>query len=300
MNRFQKVYYHLLGTPQDQDQLVYNRLDQPDWGFESKVTEDGQYLVISVWEGTDKRNRFFYRPLEKGAYRAIADVNVNGGTASMHELQIIESREKIPDLQKRLEAVKNGTAKNELATARELEWSLNDEKRKLELAIGFRSWNAQPLENGVVELLRELESQYTFIGNTGSLFYMVSDLKARAARSSASMSPAPTAVNWKVIVPESEATLTAASVVGNHLVCQYLKDAASQGQGLRPRGQVHPRCRSPRYRHRRRLRGQIERLRDLLLLRQLHHPAHGLPLRRRHRQEHRLQAGQSRFRRREI
>jgi len=61
--RNQTLYYHRLGTTQAQDQLVYERPDQPDWGFGADVTEDGRYLVVSVWLGTDSRNRVYYQDL---------------------------------------------------------------------------------------------------------------------------------------------------------------------------------------------------------------------------------------------
>ncbi len=48
-NYFQKLYYHRLGTPQSEDLLVYHRPDQKEWGFAGGVTEDGDYLIISVW-----------------------------------------------------------------------------------------------------------------------------------------------------------------------------------------------------------------------------------------------------------
>lgn len=48
----QKIYYHRLGTPQDEDVLVYERPHQPDMGFGLEVTEDGRYLVISAAKGT--------------------------------------------------------------------------------------------------------------------------------------------------------------------------------------------------------------------------------------------------------
>ena len=63
VNKHQKVYFHALGTPQDRDPLVYARDDQPDWGFAPTVTEDGRYLVISQWEGTNRENRLFVRDL---------------------------------------------------------------------------------------------------------------------------------------------------------------------------------------------------------------------------------------------
>ena len=64
VNRFQKLYYHQLGTDQSEDKLIYERPDQPDWGFSGGVTEDGRYLVISVWLGTSPQNLLFYKDLE--------------------------------------------------------------------------------------------------------------------------------------------------------------------------------------------------------------------------------------------
>jgi len=69
VNRFQKLYYHRLGTEQGQDVLVYERPDQPDWGMNAAVTDDGRYAVLNVWLGTDRRNRVYYLDL-KDAKRA--------------------------------------------------------------------------------------------------------------------------------------------------------------------------------------------------------------------------------------
>ena len=64
-NFFQKLYFHKLGTPQDQDVLVYHETDESkkDWGFGGSVTEDGKYLMISVWKGTDPKNRVYVKDL---------------------------------------------------------------------------------------------------------------------------------------------------------------------------------------------------------------------------------------------
>ena len=64
MNRDQKLYYHRVGTTQAQDLLIYERSDQPEWGFSTNVTEDGRYAIVSVWQGTDERNRLYYMDLE--------------------------------------------------------------------------------------------------------------------------------------------------------------------------------------------------------------------------------------------
>ncbi len=66
VNRNQQLYFHAIGTPQDEDRLVYARPDEPDWGFEAHVTDDGRYLVISQWEGTEPKNRLFVKDLSQG------------------------------------------------------------------------------------------------------------------------------------------------------------------------------------------------------------------------------------------
>ncbi|MEO1998062.1 MAG: S9 family peptidase, partial [Planctomycetaceae bacterium] len=65
LNLNQSVYYHRIGTPQTQDRLVYKRPDHPDWGFGLDVTEDGRYLILTVWKGTDDKYRVLYRDLTR-------------------------------------------------------------------------------------------------------------------------------------------------------------------------------------------------------------------------------------------
>jgi prolyl oligopeptidase len=62
-NYFQKVFYHKLGTHQSEDKLVYDRKDHKDWGFGANVTDDGEYLILSVWQGTRRENQVFYQSL---------------------------------------------------------------------------------------------------------------------------------------------------------------------------------------------------------------------------------------------
>jgi prolyl oligopeptidase len=62
-NYYQKLYLHRLGTPQSEDSLVYQRTDEKEWGFDGHVTEDGRYLIVSVWRGTEQKNQVFYQDL---------------------------------------------------------------------------------------------------------------------------------------------------------------------------------------------------------------------------------------------
>jgi len=62
-NLNQKVFYHRVGTAQSEDVLVYKRPDEPTWGFGLRVSEDGRYLVINIWKGTDDKYRVLYKDL---------------------------------------------------------------------------------------------------------------------------------------------------------------------------------------------------------------------------------------------
>lgn len=66
-NYFNKVYFHELHQSQDQDTLIYERPDQKDWDFWPHLSEDGQYLLLSVHLGTDRRNGIFYKDLTNDA-----------------------------------------------------------------------------------------------------------------------------------------------------------------------------------------------------------------------------------------
>jgi prolyl oligopeptidase len=62
-NYFQKLYYHQIGTLQSADVLVYDRPDHKDWGFDGTVTDDGAYLIITIWQGTERKSRVYYKNL---------------------------------------------------------------------------------------------------------------------------------------------------------------------------------------------------------------------------------------------
>ena len=63
LNRNQTLFFHSIGESQSNDKLIYERPDKPEWGWGTTVTEDGSYLLLSVSEGTDERNRIFYKDL---------------------------------------------------------------------------------------------------------------------------------------------------------------------------------------------------------------------------------------------
>ncbi len=107
INYFQKVFYHQLGTPQSQDTLVYERPDQKDWLFGSYVTEDGNYLIITVFQGTDVKSRVYYKDLrtkDSGVVKLLDDFDAaynfigNEGSRFWFQTDLQASRGKIIEI----------------------------------------------------------------------------------------------------------------------------------------------------------------------------------------------------------
>ncbi|MDP2482266.1 MAG: prolyl oligopeptidase family serine peptidase [Candidatus Palauibacterales bacterium] len=59
----QKLYYHVVGTAQAADRLIFEQPEHPDRGVGAAVSEDGRYAVLVIWLGTDRRNRVYYMDL---------------------------------------------------------------------------------------------------------------------------------------------------------------------------------------------------------------------------------------------
>jgi len=60
----QKLYYHRLRTPQANDVLIWQRPDQPEWYVRGEVSDDGEFLVITISEGTSPKNRLYFMDLD--------------------------------------------------------------------------------------------------------------------------------------------------------------------------------------------------------------------------------------------
>lgn len=59
----QALYVHRLGEPQSADRQMFAQPDHPDRGFHGEVTDDGRYLVVSVWRGAASENALIIKPL---------------------------------------------------------------------------------------------------------------------------------------------------------------------------------------------------------------------------------------------
>lgn len=51
-SRLPRVWLHKLGQAQADDELLYEAPDEPEWGAEALITEDGQFVVVSISRGT--------------------------------------------------------------------------------------------------------------------------------------------------------------------------------------------------------------------------------------------------------
>ncbi len=51
-NEFHQVFYHKLGTPQTDDELIFADRAHPNRGMTAHTSEDERYLIIEVWEST--------------------------------------------------------------------------------------------------------------------------------------------------------------------------------------------------------------------------------------------------------
>uniref|UniRef100_A0A8C9XQP7 Prolyl endopeptidase n=1 Tax=Sander lucioperca TaxID=283035 RepID=A0A8C9XQP7_SANLU len=63
-NLHQKLYFHVLGTPQSEDVLCAEFPDHAKWMAGAEVSDDGRYVLLSIREGCDPVNRLWYCDLK--------------------------------------------------------------------------------------------------------------------------------------------------------------------------------------------------------------------------------------------
>jgi prolyl oligopeptidase len=107
LNLNMKVYYHRVGTPQSADVLVYERPDHPEWGFQVSVSEDGHYLILTVWQGTDDRYRIVVKDLTEpyGLPVEIIDNFEHEYTFAGNEAQVLFFKTNVDAPQRRVIAI---------------------------------------------------------------------------------------------------------------------------------------------------------------------------------------------------
>jgi protease II len=60
----QRIYFHGPNNPQAKDGIVYSRLDEPDWTYSVRVSDDGQFAVITIFHPQDDHTRIYFIDLD--------------------------------------------------------------------------------------------------------------------------------------------------------------------------------------------------------------------------------------------
>ncbi|NEO40201.1 MAG: S9 family peptidase [Moorea sp. SIOASIH] len=87
--------------------------------------------------------------------------------------------------------------------------------------------NLQDPDSPVVELIKEFDASYSFIGNDQSVFWFRTDLDAPRSRVIAIDTNHPDQAQWQEIIPQADETLEGVGLLNNQFVTDYLKDAHS-------------------------------------------------------------------------
>ena len=115
------------------------------------------------------------------------------------------------------------------------EWTfstgVSDDGRYLVIHVGTSSnhnlvfYRDMKQQKPVVELISKFEARYHFIGNDGSVFWLLTDLEAPCAQVlSVDVAKAGPLV-WRTVIVEEGHTLENVTAVGNYFVANYLEDA---------------------------------------------------------------------------
>jgi prolyl oligopeptidase len=65
-NDFQKIYYHRLGMPQSEDELIYEDKTKPEQFYRLETTEDEKFAILGIGGKGPRGNALYFRDLSKG------------------------------------------------------------------------------------------------------------------------------------------------------------------------------------------------------------------------------------------
>ncbi len=84
------------------------------------------------------------------------------------------------------------------------------------------------LDASVVRLLDDFDASYSFVGNRGPVFYILTNKDAPRYRLVAIDTRDTARAHWRDIIPQSDAVLDGVSMVGGRIVANFLEDAHSR------------------------------------------------------------------------
>ncbi len=60
----ERVYYHRVGTPQAHDAVIYSRPDAPEWRYDVRVSDDGQFTLFTISRPQDAQTQLYFLDLD--------------------------------------------------------------------------------------------------------------------------------------------------------------------------------------------------------------------------------------------
>ncbi len=75
--QFQKIYFHKMGTLQSEDKVVSARPDNKEYFSNAEISEDGEWLIITVSKGTERMNMVYVQNLKNDDHRLIRPIVEN-------------------------------------------------------------------------------------------------------------------------------------------------------------------------------------------------------------------------------
>jgi prolyl oligopeptidase len=70
-NYHEKIFYHRLGSAQEDDTLIWEDQEHKEWRAYPTVTDDGKYLIFTIHKGTDAKYRVLWRPLAESSAKPV-------------------------------------------------------------------------------------------------------------------------------------------------------------------------------------------------------------------------------------
>ena len=157
-NFYRKLYFHRIGTKQSKDKLIYERPDNKKLGVNGFVTDDGNWLLIYLSQGSSPKDQIYFKNLNRN-------------------------------------------------------------------------------DSPILPLVDKFEANYSFIDNIGGKVFFNTDKDAPLGKV-VSVNLLDKDKKWNEIIPEGDETLRGVSLLNNHFVLNYLKDAYTQIQNLRYVGKL--------------------------------------------------------------
>jgi prolyl oligopeptidase len=85
-----EVRYHRLGTDSTDDPRIFSVPAEPEWGFEPTVSDDGRYLIVTIWRGTDPESRIYVADLADGPETAVVEPLLDAADARYDHIATID------------------------------------------------------------------------------------------------------------------------------------------------------------------------------------------------------------------